>query len=950
MIRLDRVELLHWDLQPHQVLPLAAGVTLVTGENGSGKTSILDALKVGLGAIRLGGDRTIDGYLLRQAQPLAMIRVLLDNRPAAGSRRRPCDALGEHRQDVVTLAVVMRQDDEASYRREYFILDGDVVPSSVSGAERKGRGPVERVLTHKDYLERLRKLGIGREYLKLLCLPQGQIASLCQRDPARLFDELFDVIGGREALDAWEACRRELATEQRLQATVGDELRQRRLELDVLGQRVKRHGDYIARAETLDARRAALPHVRRAHARQAAMDAARAEETARKDLAAQEAIVAERRGRWQEALERATAAERVRAAARAAEAKAAEGWGEAVTAHAHLAARRGELQKLRDAGVGVAPRDPAELEREAEAVRVDIAHGAAAEQLGAERRGAVASELERLEKGLQSFPPEVDRFRDALRGAGIMHHVLAEVLDVAEEAWAPALEGYLGRHRFAVLVQDPERWAEAALLARAARYPHGVLAPDVRGRSPADEEGLMPIVTVGEPRYRSLVARLLRRVLPGEPPEPLEPARRDEHLAADGFLVTRLEARVAAAERGYLWRRARELRKAELEAERARLDAESDAWRAARRALEATLARIAAEREAQRRRLAWEAARDEHARVQADEAAASERVATSKTDRELAASERKRAEDDAGETDRVATRSEGDAESAERKRADRAEALLRATAARVAAEGELGALLAEPLAEPDARVARVLADGYPHETLRRLVESGEEELARYEPAERDPMLPVNHARQASEVDAIERRLAAIAERQEATRTAAEAAHALYKEATQRVFRGYFGRLAVDARELDWVVEGRLVGRDDGRFECLVRIGIGEKPLVAHDAEELSGGQKAALSILMSMTAVSLEADGAAFFVVDEPFSASDVTKMNELGAFLARTGAQYLLSMPTSADLEQCGAWLQAIWICTRSRGGLDARGRPRSAPPVKLGFAPAARLASSDA
>ena len=41
MIRLDRAELLHWDIQPHQVLPLATGITLLTGENGSGKSSIL---------------------------------------------------------------------------------------------------------------------------------------------------------------------------------------------------------------------------------------------------------------------------------------------------------------------------------------------------------------------------------------------------------------------------------------------------------------------------------------------------------------------------------------------------------------------------------------------------------------------------------------------------------------------------------------------------------------------------------------------------------------------------------------------------------------------------------------------------------------------------------------------------------------------------------------------
>ena len=79
MIRLDRVELLHWDIQAHQVLPLATGITLLTGENGSGKSSILDGIKVALGVTRLGGGRDIEKYLSNQARPVAMVRVVADN-------------------------------------------------------------------------------------------------------------------------------------------------------------------------------------------------------------------------------------------------------------------------------------------------------------------------------------------------------------------------------------------------------------------------------------------------------------------------------------------------------------------------------------------------------------------------------------------------------------------------------------------------------------------------------------------------------------------------------------------------------------------------------------------------------------------------------------------------------------------------------------------------------
>ena len=112
MIRLDRLELVHWDVQPHQLLPLARGITLITGENGSGKTSILDAFKVALGARRLEGDRSIDSYLVKQARPVAMIRLLVDNRAEPGTRRRPFDPLGEHSQDIITLAVVFRAEEE----------------------------------------------------------------------------------------------------------------------------------------------------------------------------------------------------------------------------------------------------------------------------------------------------------------------------------------------------------------------------------------------------------------------------------------------------------------------------------------------------------------------------------------------------------------------------------------------------------------------------------------------------------------------------------------------------------------------------------------------------------------------------------------------------------------------------------------------------------------------
>ena len=65
-----------------------------------------------------------------------------------------------------------------------------------------------------DFRERLRKVGIGSQYLKLLRQPQGQIARMCESNDRQLFDTLYDIIGGRQALETWDERRRELNEEK----------------------------------------------------------------------------------------------------------------------------------------------------------------------------------------------------------------------------------------------------------------------------------------------------------------------------------------------------------------------------------------------------------------------------------------------------------------------------------------------------------------------------------------------------------------------------------------------------------------------------------------------------------------------------------------------------------------------------------------------------------------
>ena len=237
--------------------------------------------------------------------------------------------------------------------------------------------------------------------------------------------------------------------------------------------------------------------------------------------------------------------------------------------------------------------------------------------------------------------------------------------------------------------------------------------------------------------------------------------------------------------------------------------------------------------------------------------------------------------------------------------------------------------------------ARELGEKQTPAFLSSQIEDAELRLSQFTEVERDENLPTNVETLEKQVDAVRSELERLAGQVEEARLAAERAHDQYKAATRRVFRHYFALLEDAGRPLGFRLEGAPRPREDGRFAIDLQVAAGDKALVPYSSPSLSGGQKAALSMLMAMTTLRVhDEDGrAGFFLVDEPFSASDTHKIQELGAFPASTGAQYLVSMPTTEELRRCGAWLQAVLTCTQTRGGRREDGTLRLAPPVKCSY-----------
>ena len=946
MIRLHRAELLHWDIQPDQLLVLQPGVNLLTGENGSGKTSILDALKVALGARQPGGDRRVEEYLGRREEEVAMVRLVVSNDADPATGARPFDALGMGAdEDLASLAVVFRAGDDG-YERRYFILAGDRSPLD----ERVGARPFSRA---SDYRERLERLGLGRSFLKLVCTPQGEVASLCSQPPAALFDLLFDIIGGRDALEEWERLRRDFAELERRREDHERDLREAARRHDELARRLESHARYLAHRRDAARHRLALPlaRLRSLEARRAGIDAEAVEHERRAREADEAAAAATAQRRRAEAALAEVSAELQSLATQQADAAGRRGpvHRELVRAETHLQA----LEALRERASGLPIRD---------ATALTAAHDRLQERLGrcthgrsevSHRSEELQRELADVEAGMLKPPDAVAAFREVLRREKVPHQLLFDLLEPVEPAGSDrkALESFLGDLRFGVAVPDVDAFARAVALARREHFPYHVLAPGVRSRAPEDgERPFLDAVRVKDPRYRGLVVRLLRHVDRLRADEPVEGTytAHEARVTADGYVVDWVGGVDRSTDRFYLGRdalarRAEEVRHAlaDLASEARRLDEAHADLLAERREVEA---RIAEERV----RLEWEARREEHARAEHAVAGLADRLR--RLDAEIVAlgEQRVEASDGAGDLRRKAEERARRATEHEQ-RADES----RGGAERVRARGEAlrgeleeasrraeaaGAGPSDEPAEVQQAVARLAEQ--PVEVLEGLLAHHEEAADAFPEADRDPGLPGNVRTMERQVADVRGELDRLAAQIDEQRAAVELAHQQYRETTRRVFRHYFARLREEAGRMRMTVEGRLRERDDGRFSVDLQVGVGDKPPVPYTSSALSGGERAALSILLGMgTLASGQARRPGFFLVDEPFSASDTHKIQELGAFLDRTGAQFVVTMPTTLDIARCGAWLRGVWTCTKTPGGYDAKGAVRLAPAVKCSY-----------
>jgi chromosome segregation ATPase len=471
MFHLQSLELLHWDYCRRVQLPLDAAIVTIAGPNGSGKTTLLDALRTLLG-LECSGGRSYKTYARHSNAHQVWLRATVDNKPQGRqSSSRPFASSLLHG-DQVTLACKIERVN-GDWQRRYVLADGDRSVEQLLAAPDKDA----QWLGVEAWRRRLAAAGLTPAIARVLSLEQGQTDRLCEFSAKELLKLVFDVFGDQDVLDRYEQARGH-------QQQLGKEVEQAELELGhtrtqlaelalrvnnwkqrqlKVRERERLATEVVPVLDWAESRDGIARNARELHRQRLQGAAERARQAAQRD-----ALLTLHREQ-QDAAERVRtlAAERDEAQTRFAAARDAERPVEEVVK------REQELQ-----AVAASNSDAAALAQRHQRLQDD--KRAADERFGDARRerDALQSQLDALQgQRVPPAPSEVQRFRQALRAAGIEHQLLAEVVEVRDERWRAAVEGVLRGLRWVVMLKEPGQEAQAFALAERERYRHYVLTP-----------------------------------------------------------------------------------------------------------------------------------------------------------------------------------------------------------------------------------------------------------------------------------------------------------------------------------------------------------------------------------------------------------------------------------------------------------------------------------------
>jgi chromosome segregation protein len=871
VFRLKVLEVHHWDRWDRFRIPLDGDIVVVTGINGAGKTTLLDAIRVLLGAQKLAEDRPMANYVRGEGGSL-LSAVVTNSAPKGG--RRPFSGEGIETEEATIACAVVPKSGGEQFTRFYAVLPG----AKDSTALRRfffDEGGGRPVGHHRRVMQ---NAGVTLGYLSVLGIEQGSVGHYVRKSPEELFADVFEMMGERRVIDEFDSARRKLETCAKDTLEIQDRANKQQTQLDSL----RIHVDHLDTSERIAARLDELARQEPAVELQRALAVVKESGPKVKESETKKARAT---GERQEAAQRNTAAGSRR---RELETEASSLWKatqarlkqllDARGARERLSGEVDRLSALRSELRDIPPEPLDGLLEDWRVATANLTRAVDARDSGRRELDDHRKRLRQLETGRIPLPMEVQKTVEELKEQGIETRLLCDLIEPISTDSADTMEAAMGDARFGLIVSSDER-ARAESVARSNGFP----GPVFSGASIEPGRHGELLTREGAPAW---LARWLEEV----------------EILSDGGWSDYRGTWVMAAKDRYLGRSALEaqlsrVKSAVREAEARELELQS---RVAGLDVTASSLWDRVERQRRREQLALEFRRLPE--IERGLTGASELETSLGRDYEgLLERSGHVATELAEARERMAT-AEAELKAAEKDIREADQALLTTTGNLAVAQAQVDGLRATVPPDLAAKAERgefLTKDDYADMRVR---------LSRQR-AELGP-IPDSSVRTEAQVlfENLGKTRAMLAERQDEQASllkAVEESRGEYVKEANIALREYRDRLLSIAAQGGLSVKATvpaLTNDEKSVSDAALHVSIAfdGKPLVPAGDRSLSGGQKAIAGLLIIMAMADTEGGG--FFLFDEPYASLSMDRVDLVAGFLKRSGAQFVLTEPTSGD------------------------------------------------
>ena len=461
MFTIKAIELRNWDYWRHFHLPLNESIVMLTGPNGSGKTTILDAIRVILNT-RLSHGRKIGKYV-REKNNTVVIKAVVTNTPIRG--RRPFASISI-RTDEATLACVLDFKGGAP-DKHFFVLPGDSDMDKIEKAFRENE-----FYGSDAYSDILSKAGVSKSLLKILTLEQGDTNKLCSKTPQELFSYVMEIKGSQIVLNQYNNAKinyrkalEELREQQGIllseQGTL-NRLQREKLDYETYDSYLneknllenetlplanyKEKKDYLEKTETgIKAQRGQI-------------------ETLRKNIEDTKTKSSELNLEIESIDKKIKKLDTEKKSFYEDKSKLDTQIGETRSEKKKLEQIKIEVEKIEPKDIHELGNQRQELQKIFNNLNLEI-----------ERKEGIAfelkAELEELRRGITPYKPYIRDISNKLNELNVVNILLADVIEIADEKWRYAIESLLGWNRFTIIV-NPEDSIKAREIGQKFKYYH----------------------------------------------------------------------------------------------------------------------------------------------------------------------------------------------------------------------------------------------------------------------------------------------------------------------------------------------------------------------------------------------------------------------------------------------------------------------------------------------